>query len=108
MAYQNYSAIIRQFINRLDFIKCDSSMSDDKVPVVAGLLGLCIPGLGQIYNGQVSKAVIFLMIWLFTFLMWLFLIGLLLTPLWMLLSGYDAYKCATLINEGEEPPFFPI
>ncbi|MEZ0229155.1 MAG: DUF5683 domain-containing protein [Planctomycetota bacterium] len=37
---------------------------DEKSPVVAALLSLLIPGLGQAYNGEMTKAIVFFIGWL--------------------------------------------
>lgn len=81
---------------------------EDKSPVLAAILSLIIPGLGQLYNGQVAKAFICVLISVFIFLTIFILIGILLTPVWWVLCAYDAYKTATIINEGDEPPLIPF
>ena len=42
---------------------------EEKSPVVAALLSLLIPGLGQLYNGEVTKAIVFFVGWL-TIIAW--------------------------------------
>src|SRR6185503_9954273 len=37
---------------------------EDRNPVVAALLSLLIPGLGQAYNGEMTKAIVFFIGWL--------------------------------------------
>ena len=34
-----------------------------KIPLLAAILSLCIPGIGQLYNGQILKAVVLLVVW---------------------------------------------
>ncbi len=41
----------------------------EKNPVVAALLSLLIPGLGQAYNGEMTKALVFFLGW-FTIIAW--------------------------------------
>ena len=55
-------------------------------PVVSGLASLCIPGWGQLLNGQLGKAVFFL----FSFLLQAYLIALyLLSPLYRILVAIE-------------------
>ena len=42
---------------------------EEKNPVVASLLSLLIPGLGQLYNGETVKAIVFFVGWL-TIIAW--------------------------------------
>lgn len=84
------------------------SNMEEKSPIVAGILSLFIPGLGQIYNGQVGKGFLCIVLTVILFILIFLLIGILLYPIWILLCAYDAYKTAQIINEGDEPPFIPF
>jgi TM2 domain-containing membrane protein YozV len=67
---------------------------------IAAILSFVFLGLGQIYNGQISKGISFIIIGvLFVFSM-LFLIGFLLYPLFWMYNIYDAYNTAKQINAG--------
>lgn len=81
---------------------------DEKSPILAGILSLFIPGLGQIYNGQVGKGFLCIVLAVILFILIFLLIGLFLYPIWIILCAYDAYKTAQIINEGDEPPFIPF
>jgi hypothetical protein len=74
---------------------------DPKSPVAAVLLSILFPGLGQGYNGQVSKALMFFAVWASSLyavievgpLPWVFVM--IFTTLF---SYVDAYRSAVLIN----------
>jgi hypothetical protein len=57
--------------NRVDLCECRlyQPRDVDKNPVVAALLSLLIPGLGQLYNGEVVKGIVFFIGWI-TILAW--------------------------------------
>jgi hypothetical protein len=58
-------------------------------PLVAGLASLCVPGWGQLLNGQLGKAVLFL----FAFLLQAYLIALyLMSPLFRILVDIEPQK----------------
>lgn len=77
-----------------------------KQPIISLVLSI-IPGLGQIYNGQIKKGLIMLVMWFalwaFALLTLIYIIGfcLLLVPivLWIY-SLYDAFHEARKINRG--------
>jgi TM2 domain-containing membrane protein YozV len=68
-------------------------------PVLAAILSLMVAGLGQIYNGQVTKGVIFIIIQLINGALTAVLIGWLLLPLVGLWAMIDAYMTAKHNNE---------
>src|SRR5215203_6787555 len=68
-------------------------------PLLAAALSLLVAGLGQIYNGQVLKGVIFIIIQLINGALTTVLIGWLLLPLVGLWSMIDAYMTAKHNNE---------
>ena len=68
-------------------------------PLLAAALSLLVAGLGQIYNGQVLKGVIFIIIQLINGALTTVLIGWLLLPLVGLWSMIDAYLTAKHNNE---------
>jgi TM2 domain-containing membrane protein YozV len=68
-------------------------------PVLAAILSLIVAGLGQIYNGQITKGVIFIVIQLINGALTAVLIGWLLLPLVGLWAMVDAYMTAKRNNE---------
>jgi hypothetical protein len=71
---------------REDLCACPhEGVSDLKNPVVASLLSLLIPGLGQLYNGESVKAIVFFIGWL-TIIAW---------PLAVMEAYYSA-RCSNL------------
>jgi hypothetical protein len=74
---------------------------DPKSPIAALLLSILFPGLGQVYNGQISKALMFFGIWagcIYTMievnpLPWAFVM-----VFTTLFSYVDAWRSAALIN----------
>lgn len=75
---------------------------------IAAVLSFLFVGLGQIYNGQIAKGIIFIIIGFITILMSvglflkLYFWGLLLYPAYWIANIYDAYNTAKLINRGEK------
>ena len=68
-------------------------------PVLAAILSLILSGLGQIYNGQITKGVIFIAIQLINAALTAVLIGWILMPLVGLWAMIDAYLVARNNNE---------
>jgi TM2 domain-containing membrane protein YozV len=68
-------------------------------PLIAAVLSLIVAGLGQIYNGQVTKGVIFIIVQLINGALTVVLIGWFLLPLVGLWSMIDAYLVAKHNNE---------
>jgi TM2 domain-containing membrane protein YozV len=68
-------------------------------PILAAILSLIVAGLGQIYNGQVTKGVIFIIVQLINGALTALLIGWLLLPLVGAWSMIDAYLTAKHNNE---------
>ena len=68
-------------------------------PILAAVLSLIVAGLGQIYNGQVTKGVIFIVIQLINGALTAVLIGWFLLPLVGLWAMIDAYMTAKHNNE---------
>ena len=68
---------------------------------LAAILSFFIPGLGQIYNGQIGKGIMY-MIFAFIFLaLSALLIGIPFVLILWILGIYDAYSSAEKINRGE-------
>ena len=68
-------------------------------PILAAILSLIVAGLGQIYNGQVTKGVMFIIVQLINGALTALLIGWLLLPLVGAWSMIDAYLTAKHNNE---------
>lgn len=65
---------------------------------IAVILSFFIPGLGQIYNGQIGKGILFIIIGFILALSMIVLIGFVLYPIFWIYNMYDAYKTAEGIN----------
>lgn len=68
-------------------------------PILAAILSLILSGLGQIYNGQVTKGVIFIVVQLVNAALTAVLIGWILMPIVGLWATIDAYLVARRNNE---------
>ena len=74
---------------------------ENKNPLFALILSFIFPGLGQIYNGQNHKGILLIVSYIVSIVLWMILIGFILTILVWLYGLYDAYNTAELINKGE-------
>ena len=70
-----------------------------KNPAVATILSFFFMGLGQIYNGQISKAVIFIILYAISIGLMFIIIGFITTPILWIWGMVDANKSAKKINE---------
>ncbi len=77
-----------------------------KNPVIALILSLIVTGLGQIYNDQLGKGILYFIIALFFGLLIFIIIGIILLPIWWIIGIVDAYKTAELINQGKDASGF--
>ena len=68
-------------------------------PILAAVLSLIVAGLGQIYNGQIGKGVIFIILQLINGALTVVLIGWFLMPIVGLWAMIDAYLTAKRDNE---------
>ena len=62
-------------------------------PIVAAILSVIVAGLGQIYNGQIGKGVVFIVLQLINTALTVVLIGWVLMPivgLWAAIRRYEA------------------
>jgi TM2 domain-containing membrane protein YozV/RNA polymerase subunit RPABC4/transcription elongation factor Spt4 len=75
-----------------------------KNPGIAAVLSFLFTGLGQIYNGQIGKGLTFIVIGFVCLVTIIFLVGLLLYPLFWIYNIYDAYTSAKGINAGTIRP----
>jgi len=69
-----------------------------KNPGIAAVLSFVWMGLGQIYNGQLAKGVVFIVAYAISWVLWAVVIGMFLTPALWLYGIYDAYKSAQKKN----------
>ncbi len=67
-------------------------------PILAAILSLILSGLGQIYNGQILKGVVFIVAQLINAALTTVLIGWILLPLVGLWAMIDAYSVAKRNN----------
>jgi TM2 domain-containing membrane protein YozV len=75
-------------------------MTQRKNEGLAAVLSFLFLGLGQIYNGQIGKGILFIVVGVISVLSMLILIGFLLYPLFWIYNIYDAYTTAKAINAG--------
>lgn len=67
---------------------------------LAAILSFLFLGLGQIYNGQIGKGILFIILGVVFVLMFLVLIGIPLYVIFWVYNIYDAYNTAKQINAG--------
>lgn len=73
-------------------------MPNEKSAGLAAVLSFFISGLGQIYNGQILKGIIILLIQGLNGLLTVILIGYVFLPIVWLFAIIDAYRSAEKIN----------
>jgi TM2 domain-containing membrane protein YozV len=71
---------------------------NQRSPVVAAILSVIVCGLGQIYNGQLAKGIVYFIIAVICGLLIIAVIGIILLPIWWIIGIIDAYKTAEKIN----------
>ncbi|WP_170008321.1 DUF5683 domain-containing protein [Bacillus fonticola] len=69
-------------------------------PGIAAVLSFFIAGLGQIYNGQIVKGILFIVAYAISGLLMFVLIGFITTPILWIWGMVDAYKTAERMNHG--------
>jgi TM2 domain-containing membrane protein YozV/RNA polymerase subunit RPABC4/transcription elongation factor Spt4 len=72
-----------------------------KNPGLAAVLSAFFVGFGQIYNGEIGKGLLLIVVYFISILMIFVLIGFITTPLIWIFGIYDAYNTAKRINAGE-------
>ena len=72
-----------------------------KSPIIALVLSLLFPGLGQLYNGQTNKGITLIIAYVVFWILSLILIGIILAILIWLYGMYDAFTSANALNNGE-------
>ena len=82
-------------------VKATPTYTENKSTGIAAVLSFLFVGLGQIYNGQIGKGIMFIIIGVILILTIFVLIGFILYPLFWVYNIYDAYNTAKKINSGE-------
>jgi TM2 domain-containing membrane protein YozV len=75
-----------------------------KNPGLAAVLSFFITGLGQIYNGQIAKGVLFIIIQAINVLLMYVVIGFITCPIFWIWGMVDAYRTAEKINKKTNNP----
>jgi TM2 domain-containing membrane protein YozV len=75
------------------------AQSPPKNPTLAAALSFFINGVGQIYNGEIAKGIIIIVVQIVNALLMSVIIGFITWPIVWIWSIYDAYKVAQRINE---------
>jgi TM2 domain-containing membrane protein YozV/ribosomal protein L40E len=75
-------------------------IQEKKSTGIAAIASVILPGLGQIYNGQIGKGIMFIILAIIFGVLVILLIGLILYPLFWAYNIYDAYNTAKKINAG--------
>jgi TM2 domain-containing membrane protein YozV len=70
-----------------------------KNPAVAVVLSFFWAGLGQLYNGQIAKGIIFIIVHAVCVLSCYIIIGYVTPPIIWIIGMVDAYLSATKVNE---------
>jgi TM2 domain-containing membrane protein YozV len=70
-----------------------------KNPGVATVLSFFFMGLGQIYNGQIGKGILFIVLYAISWVLMFVIIGFITTPILWIWGMIDAYSSANKINE---------
>lgn len=68
---------------------------------LAGVASAVMPGLGQIYNGEIGKGIVIIFLSGLSVLLMFVLVGFIIFPIVWIYAVYDAYKTAEGINAGE-------
>ena len=71
----------------------------DKNPATAAILSFVFIGLGQAYNGEMAKAVVFLILYALSIFLTFFMIGFVTTPILWIWSIVDAYRSSQKMNQ---------
>jgi len=71
----------------------------DKNPATAAFLSFLFIGLGQAYNGETAKAVVFLILYALSIFLTFFMIGFVTTPILWIWSTVDAYRSSQKMNQ---------
>lgn len=72
-----------------------------KSPGVAAVLSFFWAGLGQIYNGEIGKGILFMVLYVVSAFLMMAVIGFITTPILWIFGMVDAYKTAEKINAAQ-------
>jgi TM2 domain-containing membrane protein YozV len=68
---------------------------------IAAIASFVIPGLGQIYCGEIGRGIMIFIGFVISCLLIMLIIGIIIAPLFWVWNVYDAYTLAKKINAGE-------
>jgi TM2 domain-containing membrane protein YozV len=74
--------------------KCGVRQKSEKNPGTAAVLSFLVVGLGQIYNGEIGKGLLFMFIAVICFLLISVVIGLFMLPGFWIFNIFEAYATA--------------
>ena len=74
-------------------------LKTDKNPGTAVILSFLLMGLGQAYNGEMAKAIVFLVLYALSIFLTVFLIGFVTIPILWIWSMVDAYRSSQKMNQ---------
>lgn len=74
-----------------------------KSPGIAAVLSFLIQGLGQIYNGQILKGLVLVVLQAINVALMNILIGFITYPIVLIYAVYDAYRVAERTNARRPP-----
>jgi len=72
----------------------------EKSPGLAAVLSFFWAGLGQIYNGEISKGIVMMVAYVVSCILMAAVIGFITTPILWIYGMVDAYKTAEKFNAG--------
>ncbi|MDP6494466.1 MAG: hypothetical protein QGI09_03390 [Dehalococcoidia bacterium] len=70
-----------------------------KNPTTATILSFFIAGLGQVYNGQIGKGIVFIVLYVISLVLMFVVVGFITTPILWIWGMVDANNSAKKINE---------
>ncbi len=70
-----------------------------KNPAIAAVLSFLYAGLGQIYNGEIAKGIMFIIFYSISIFLMFIIIGFITTPIVWIWGMVDAHNSANRINE---------
>lgn len=76
--------------------------TEEKSPILALILSIFFPGIGQFYNGQPKKGIILIIAAIISVALFIIMIGAVLYLIVWVYALYDAYTSAVSINNGEQ------
>lgn len=77
---------------------------NQKNPGIAAVLSFFWSGLGQIYNGEIGKGILLLILFVVSAMLIWVVIGFITTPILWVYGMIDAYKTAEKINAAQNQP----